>query len=100
MYGCPARAAAQEAYRMLLGLLERDSDLSSRAREAILAATTDNDAASGADASLATRALALDAALTQHRHPLTPTETALLYDWLHRIATTTAIDEDQTALPG
>ena len=130
-------AAAQEAYRMLLGLLERvaaagrlrmppdaaarlihatntgvtlslistpvherDADLSSRAREAILTATT-NDAPSRPDASLAARALALDAALTQHPHPLTPTEAALLHDWLHRLATTTttAIDEDSTALP-
>src|ERR687893_575207 len=96
MYGVaqPERrpAAAQEAYRMLLGLLERvaaagrlrmppdaaarlihatntgvtlslistpvherDADLSSRAREAILTATTTNDAPSGSDASLATR---------------------------------------------
>ncbi len=142
MYGVPQPerrpAAGEEAYRMLLGLLERvaaagrlrmppdaaarlihatntgvtlslistpvlerDTDLASRAREAILAATTTNDAPSGPDVSLATRALALDAALTQYPHPLTPTEAALLHDWLHRLATTTstAINEDPTALP-
>ena len=138
MYGVaqPERrpAAAEEAYRMLLGLLERvaaagqlrmpphaaarlihatntgvtlslistpvherDADLSSRARQAILTAITTTDAPSGPDASLATRALALDAALSPHPHPLTPTETALLHDWLHRLATptSTAIDQDR-----
>lgn len=142
MYGVarPERrpAAAEEGYRLLLGLLERvaaagrlrmppdaaarlihatntgvtlslistpvherDADLSSRAREAILTATTTNDAPSGPDASLATRALALDAALTQHPHPLTPAEATLLHDWLHRLTTTTStvLAEDQTALP-
>ncbi|MDQ4102890.1 MAG: TetR/AcrR family transcriptional regulator [Actinomycetota bacterium] len=120
-------AAAEEAYRMLLGLLERvaaagrlrmppdaaarlihatntgvtlslistpvherDAALSSRAREAILPAITTNDAPSGPEASIATRALALDAALTQHPHPLTSAEAALLHDWLHRLATTTS----------
>ncbi|MDQ4011615.1 MAG: TetR/AcrR family transcriptional regulator [Actinomycetota bacterium] len=139
MYGVarPERrpVAAEEAYHMLLGLLERvaaagrlrlppdaaarlihaantgvtlslistpvlerDADLSSRAREAILTTiTTPCDAPSGGlDASLATRALALDAALTQHPHPLSPTEAALLHDWLHRLATPlTTIDDDR-----
>ncbi|HZA18076.1 MAG TPA: TetR/AcrR family transcriptional regulator [Pseudonocardiaceae bacterium] len=140
MYGVaqPERrpAAAQEAYRMLLGLLERvaaagrlrmppdaaarlihatntgvtlslistpvherDADLSSRAREAILTATTTNDAPSGSDASLATRALALQAVLTQHPHPLTPAEAALLHDWLHRLATTPPLSARTRPLP-
>jgi AcrR family transcriptional regulator len=129
MYGVPRpehrTAAAVEAHRILVGLLERtgaagrlrlpphtaanmvhaactgvtlhliatpqgdrDPDLSPRTREAILAAvTTDTGPADAAEASPASSALALDASLAEQSHPLTTAESALLHEWLHRIAT-------------
>jgi AcrR family transcriptional regulator len=128
MYGVPRSegrpAAAEEAHRILVGLLERiaaagrlrlpasaaadmvhaacsgitlhlipiaqgdrDLDLSSRTREAMLAAvTTDAEPAGAVEASLASRALALDAAIAERSHPLTAAEAALLREWLHRVA--------------
>lgn len=129
MYGVPRpehrTAAADEADRILVGLLERtaaagrlrlppkaaantmhaactgvtlhliatpqgdrDPELSPRTREAILATvTTDAGSAGTAEASLASRALALNACLADQPHPLTAVEAALLQEWLHRIAT-------------
>lgn len=131
MYGNPRPdhrpPAAEQAYRILLGLLERaahagslrlpppaaaqliqatntgvtltliatppdqrDPDLSPRTRNIILTAiTTEPPATGNHSAPLPARALALDAALGREPHPLTPNETALLHDWLHRLATPT-----------
>ncbi|WP_433272080.1 TetR/AcrR family transcriptional regulator [Actinosynnema sp. CS-041913] len=127
MYGVPQPgrrpAAAEDAHRILLGMLERvaeagrlrvpvetaasivhaagtgvtlsligdpskqgDPELSARTREMVLAAIT-NDEQPRLDASLTARALALDTALNRQPHPLTPTEAALLRDWLQRLAT-------------
>lgn len=84
---------------------DRDPELSARTREIILAAVTtpaDPDSArQPAEAPLAARALALDAALDTARNtavdatragqpgqpPLSPAEAALLHDWLLRLAT-------------
>jgi AcrR family transcriptional regulator len=73
---------------------ERDPKLADRTRDLLLAAITtsggdadDVDDDAGTDGLLARRALALDAALGQHPHPLSGPETALLHDWLHRLAT-------------
>jgi AcrR family transcriptional regulator len=77
---------------------ERDPDLSPRARESILATITTpigHDAQGNSDTPLATRALALDAAITENPHPLTRSEAALLRDWLHRLASDSGATEDQ-----
>ncbi len=69
---------------------DRDPDLSPRARDSILATITtpiNHDAPGNSDTPLATRALALDAALTDNPRPRTRTEAALLHDWLCRLAT-------------
>lgn len=67
---------------------ERDPDLSDRARDSVLATVaTDHSAPVDSDTPLASRALALDAALADNHHPLSPAEAALLHDWLHRLAT-------------
>ncbi len=64
----------------------RDPELSGRMREALIAATT-TDPPALADPGLAARALALDAALaTADAVALRPPETALLRDWLTRLA--------------
>ncbi|MBW4716839.1 TetR/AcrR family transcriptional regulator [Saccharothrix obliqua] len=62
-----------------------DHDLSARTREMVIAATT-TDEAPAEDNSLPAHALALDMALNRREHPLSPAETALLRDWLHRLA--------------
>lgn len=67
---------------------ERDPEVSSRMREALVAALT-TDAAPATEPALAARALALDATLAETPPtavPLRPTETALLRDWLQRLA--------------
>jgi AcrR family transcriptional regulator len=79
----------------LIGLPEgdRDPEVSPRMREALIdALTTDaltTDASPAPDAALAARALALDATLggaDPATVPLRPVETALLQDWLQRLA--------------
>lgn len=124
MYGRQGErpAAAEEAYRILLGMLERvaragrlrvpvgaaaemigaagvgvtlslisrgagDTGLSARTRDTVLAALT-TDAAPAPPGDVASRALALDAALADPPSALTAAETALLREWLHRLATT------------
>lgn len=64
---------------------DRDPELSARTREIVLAAVT-TDAEPTGNASLATRALSLEATLTDQAHPLSTAETALLHEWLLRIA--------------
>ncbi|MEU5518059.1 TetR/AcrR family transcriptional regulator [Streptomyces griseoaurantiacus] len=67
---------------------ERDPEVSSRMREALVAALT-TDAAPAPEPALAARALALDATLAETPPtavPLRPTETGLLRDWLQRLA--------------
>jgi AcrR family transcriptional regulator len=67
---------------------DRDLDASHRMRDTVIASvTTDTPAVAASD--LASRALALDAALSgaeQSGLPLRATETALLRDWLRRLA--------------
>ncbi|WP_405584895.1 TetR/AcrR family transcriptional regulator [Streptomyces sp. NBC_01190] len=69
---------------------DRDPEISGRMRDTLIASlTTDRPPPPTADPDLASRALALDAALTtadQAALPLRPPETALLHDWLHRLA--------------
>jgi AcrR family transcriptional regulator len=126
MYGTPRTpAAADEAYGILLGLVEAvaragrlrvpvataarmihaagvgvaltliaspsgdagDRDASVRTREAVLAAVTDSGAEDAAGAPLASRAVALKAALqTAPRTGLTASEAALLGEWLDRLS--------------
>jgi AcrR family transcriptional regulator len=67
---------------------ERDLELSSRMREALISSLI-TDAAPAPAPGLASRALALDAALTgvdEGALPLRPTETALLRDWIQQLA--------------
>ncbi|WP_329138833.1 TetR/AcrR family transcriptional regulator [Streptomyces sp. NBC_01476] len=67
---------------------ERDPEISARMRDTLIDSLV-TDPPPAADSGLATRALALDAALTTADGaalPLRPTETALLHDWLHRLA--------------
>ncbi|WP_308205613.1 TetR/AcrR family transcriptional regulator [Frankia sp. AiPs1] len=67
---------------------DRDPEISARMRDTLIDSLT-TDPAPAADPGLASRALALDAALTAaagHALPLRPTETALLHDWLHQLA--------------
>lgn len=69
---------------------DRDPRLSARMRDTVIdSLTADATPAAPPGSGLAARALALDAALTtadQTTLPLRPTETALLHDWLHRLA--------------
>ena len=67
---------------------DRDPEISARMPDTLIASLT-TDPPPAADPGLASRALALDAALTAADGatlPLRPTETALLRDWLHRLA--------------
>ncbi len=67
---------------------DRDPEISARARDALIDSLT-TDPPPATDPGLASRALALDAALTAANEadlPLRPPETALLRDWLHRLA--------------
>ena len=91
----PAEDAAAMIHAVNVGVVlslistpehERDPGLSARTRDIVLAAVTTAAPARDHDG-LATRALALDAALGTHDGPLSPTETALLRDWLRRLAT-------------
>ncbi|GAA4517607.1 hypothetical protein GCM10023191_090360 [Actinoallomurus oryzae] len=71
---------------------DRDPEISARMRDALIDSLTTGpptDPPPATDTGLAPRALALDAALTaadQATLPLRPTETALLRDWLDRLA--------------
>jgi AcrR family transcriptional regulator len=67
---------------------DRDPEISGRMRDTLIDSLT-TDPPPATDSGLASRALALDAALTaadEATLPLRPTETALLRDWLHRLA--------------
>jgi AcrR family transcriptional regulator len=66
---------------------DRDREISAKMRETLISSLV-TDPAPEADPALAARALALDAALTgaDEPLPLRPTETALLRDWLQRLA--------------
>jgi AcrR family transcriptional regulator len=65
---------------------DRDPTLSARMRDTLIDSLV-TDPAPAADPGLASRALALDAAVaTAGTLPLRPTETALLRDWLDRLA--------------
>ncbi|MGW1563946.1 TetR/AcrR family transcriptional regulator [Streptomyces sp. NPDC002144] len=83
-------AATTGATLALIGEEEskRDLAVSARLRDTVLATiTADAPTSSGSD--LASRALALDATLCAEEPahlPLSPTETALLRDWLRRLA--------------
>jgi hypothetical protein len=66
---------------------DRDPEVSARMRDTLIGSLT-TDPPPAASPGLASRALALDAALTTTdvtTLPLRPTETALLRDWLHRL---------------
>jgi AcrR family transcriptional regulator len=69
---------------------DRDPEISVRMRDTLIGSlTTDPPPAAASDPGLASRALALDAALAAAggvAHSLRPAETALLRDWLHRLA--------------
>ncbi|MEV4625105.1 TetR/AcrR family transcriptional regulator [Micromonospora sp. NPDC049523] len=67
---------------------KRDPEISTRMRDTLVGSLT-SDPPSATDPGLASRALALDAALTNADEatlPLRPTETALLHDWLRQLA--------------
>jgi hypothetical protein len=67
---------------------DRDPEISARMRDTLIDSLT-TDPPPATDPGLASRALALDAALTAADGatlPLRPTETALLRDWLHQLA--------------
>ncbi|WP_433437166.1 TetR/AcrR family transcriptional regulator [Nonomuraea sp. CA-141351] len=67
---------------------KRDPEISTRMRDTLIGSLT-SDPPSATDTGLASRALALDAALTtadEATLPLRPTETALLRDWLRQLA--------------
>ncbi|HEX3956784.1 MAG TPA: TetR/AcrR family transcriptional regulator [Trebonia sp.] len=66
----------------------RDPEISARMRDTVIGSLT-TDPATATDPGLASRALALDAALAaadRRTLPLRPTETALLRDWLTQLA--------------
>lgn len=84
-------AAATGVTLALIGApaTDRDLDISARMRDTLVASLT-TGRPPATDSGLASRALALDAALTAAHGPglpLRPPETALLRDWLHRLAT-------------
>lgn len=67
---------------------KRDPEISTRMRDTLIGSLT-SDPPPATDSGLASRALALDAALTtadEATLPLRPTETALLRDWLRQLA--------------
>ncbi|WP_327371546.1 TetR/AcrR family transcriptional regulator [Streptomyces sp. NBC_01217] len=64
----------------------RDMGLSGRTRDTVLAALTTDPAPDGGDDTLASRAIALDAALTPRPDSLTTGEATLLHEWLTRLA--------------
>ncbi|MFD4948135.1 TetR/AcrR family transcriptional regulator [Streptomyces sp. NPDC058239] len=64
----------------------RDMGLSDRTRDTVLTALTTDPAPADRDATLASRAIALDAALTPGPESLTAGEVALLREWLTRLA--------------
>jgi AcrR family transcriptional regulator len=83
-------AAATGVTLSLIGVPapDRDPEIAPRMRDTLLDSLT-TDPPPAADSGLAARALALDAGLAAvdgAALPLRPTETALLRDWLHRLA--------------
>jgi AcrR family transcriptional regulator len=67
---------------------QREPEISARLRDTLIDSLVTGPQPP-ADTALPARALALDTALTAADHatvPLRPTETALLHDWLHRLA--------------
>ena len=84
------QAAATGVTMSLIGTPapDRDPELSAKMRETLVSSLI-TDPPPESDPSLAARALALDAALSTADEPtaLRPTETALLHDWLHQLAT-------------
>jgi AcrR family transcriptional regulator len=78
------------AVGVTLALIAGDQDmaLSTRTRDAVLAAiTTDAPAAHTGGSTLTSLAIALDAAVAGDAGPLTGAEAALLHEWLNRLAT-------------
>lgn len=70
---------------------ERDANLAAQVREIVFTAiTTETNNPISRDTTIAAQALALDVALTNTASPLTSSETALLRDWLHRLAISNA----------
>jgi hypothetical protein len=70
------------------GAGEHEAQISARMRDTLIDSLVTGPQPP-ADTALPARALALDTALTAADHatvPLRPTETALLHDWLHRLA--------------
>jgi AcrR family transcriptional regulator len=70
------------------GAGEHEAQISARMRDTLIDSLVTGPQPP-VDTALPSRALALDAALTAADHasvPLRPTETALLHDWLHRLA--------------
>jgi hypothetical protein len=66
----------------------RDTGISVRVREAVFTAIVEaGPPVVRAGDAVPSRALALDAALAEQPAGLTPAETALLRQWLHRLAT-------------
>ncbi|GII88196.1 TetR family transcriptional regulator [Sphaerisporangium siamense] len=67
---------------------ERDPEISTVTREAVLGAIVTGDEEPGPDprAGVAGRAMALRAALAGHETPLSPAERVLLAEWLDRLA--------------
>ncbi|GIH13396.1 TetR/AcrR family transcriptional regulator [Rugosimonospora africana] len=93
----PVEAAATMLHAAGLGVAltliaqpeqQRDGELSARVREAVLdaIATGTHPVRDETASPLAARALALDAALPETPDRLTPAETALLRQWLRRLA--------------
>ena len=83
-------AAVTGAALSLIGtpVEDRDPEISARMRDTLIDSLT-TDPPPATDSGLASRALALDAAITAADGvplPLRPTETALLRDWLHQLA--------------
>ena len=80
------QAAVTGVTLSLIGAQSADLEISTRMRDTVIDSLTTAPAPS-ADPGLASRALALDAAVAGEADlPLRPTETALLRDWLHRLA--------------
>lgn len=93
------RLPVEEAARMVqaagvgvtLTLIEepaagRDTSLSARTREMVLGAVTTDPVTGAGEAGLAARAVALNASLPGAPDALSPAETALLREWLRRLA--------------
>jgi AcrR family transcriptional regulator len=94
----PSALAAQLTLAAIIGVTlsligapveDRDPEISARMRDTVIDSLTTDPPSAAEDPGLASRALALDAALTAgdgDAVSLRPTETALLRDWLQRLA--------------